>query len=421
MMTQLKSPFLKEAAWRGFIHQGTDLEGLDNLMASGSITAYIGFDATAASLHVGSLSQIMWLRLLQKHGHKPLVLMGDGTTQIGDPSGKDTSRQLLTPIEIEHNVSSIQRIFSNYLTFGDKPHDALLVRNSQWLLPLNYIEFLRNYGAYFTINRMLTFDSVRLRLDREQPLTFLEFNYMILQAYDFLELYRLYGCKLQLGGSDQWGNIVNGVDLIRRLEAVDAYGLTNPLITTSDGAKMGKTAKGAVWLSSELLSPYDFWQYWRNTQDSDVGRFLRLFTDMPQGEIQKLESLQGAEINEAKKVLADEVTRLCHGEDALQQARGTAEKLFEAASSEGLDNLPTVYIEAAELGQGILAVELFRRTGLVTSNSEARRLIRGQGARINDTLIHDETLLIKESHLTPQGHIKLSAGKKKHALIKMRV
>lgn len=418
-MTQFKSNFLQEASWRGFIHQGTDLESLDTLMATQSITAYIGFDATAASLHVGSLLPIMWLRLLQKHGHKPLVLMGDGTTQIGDPSGKDTSRQLLTPVEIEANVTSIQKIFSNYLTFGDKPHDALLLRNSQWLLPLNYIEFLRNYGAHFTINRMLTFDSVRLRLEREQPLTFLEFNYMILQSYDFLELYRFYGCKLQLGGSDQWGNIVNGVDLIRRLEGVDAYGLTNPLITTADGAKMGKTAKGAVWLSGDLLSPYDFWQYWRNTQDADVGRFLRLFTDMSQDDIQKLESLQGAEINEAKKILADEVTRLCHGEEAVQQARNTAEKLFETGSSEGLDTLPTEYLEAAELNQGILVVELLRRTGLASSNSDARRLIRGQGARVNDTIITDEALLITESHLTPQGHIKLSAGKKKHALVKI--
>lgn len=419
-MTHFKSSFLQEAFWRGFIHQGTDLESLDTLMTNQSVTAYIGFDATAASLHVGSLSQIMWLRLLQKHGHKPLVLMGDGTTQVGDPSGKDASRQLLTPIEIEAHVTSIQRIFNNYLTFGDHPNDALLLRNSQWLLPLNYIEFLRNYGIYFTINRMMTFDSVRLRLDREQPLSFLEFNYMILQAYDFLELYRLYGCTLQLGGSDQWGNIVNGVDLIRRVEGADAYGLTNPLITTSDGAKMGKTAKGAVWLSGELLSPYDFWQYWRNTQDSDVGRFLRLFTDLPQDEIQRLESLQGAEINEAKKVLADEVTRLCHGSDAVEQARGTAEKLFEAGSSEGLDTLPTEHLEPTELEQGILAVELLRRTGLASSNSDARRLIRGQGARVNDTLITDENLLITPSHLTPQGHIKLSAGKKKHALVKIK-
>jgi tyrosyl-tRNA synthetase len=419
-MVQYKSSFLQEASWRGFIHQGTDLDGLDALMAKQSITAYIGFDATAASLHVGSLLPIMWLRLLQKHGHRPLVLMGDGTTQIGDPSGKDTSRQMLTPVEIEANVTSIQRIFTNYVTFGDKGSDALLLRNSQWLLPLNYIEFLRNYGPHFTINRMLTFDSVRLRLDREQPLTFLEFNYMILQAYDFLELYRFYKCVLELGGSDQWGNIVNGVDLVRRLEGADVYGLTNPLLTTADGAKMGKTAKGAVWLSADMLSPYDFWQYWRNTQDADVGRFLKLFTDLSQDEIRRLEALQGAEINEAKKVLADEVTRLCHGDEAVQQARTTAEKLFEAGSAEGLDTLPTEYLTAAELSQGVLAIELFRRTGLATSNGEARRLIRGQGARINDNLISDENLQLTSADLTDQGHIKLSAGKKKHALVKVK-
>jgi tyrosyl-tRNA synthetase len=420
-MSRFKSSFLQEADWRGFIYQGTNLQALDALMAASSVVAYIGFDATAPSLHVGSLSQIMWLRLLQKHGHKPLVLMGDGTTLIGDPSGKDAARQLLTPEEIDRNVQQIQQIFDKYLIFGNGISEAQIVRNSHWLMSLNYVEFLREYGPYFTINRMLTFDSVRLRLEREQPLTFLEFNYMIFQAYDFLELHRRYRCQLQLGGSDQWGNILNGADLIRRVEESDAYGLTNTLITTADGAKMGKTAQGAVWLNADLLSPYEFWQYWRNTQDADVGRFLRFFTELSQETIRELEVLQGADINEAKKILADEVTRLCHGAEAVALARSTAENLFEGGSAEGLSTLPVIYVTTSDLVQGILAVDLLRRADLVTSNSDARRLIRGQGARINDVLIKDENHMVTAADLTSQDHIKLSAGKKKHALVKLKI
>lgn len=419
-MTKLKSSFLKEATERGFIHQGTNLSGLDEKMAAGSITAYIGFDATAPSLHAGNLIQIMQLRLLQKHGHKPLVLMGDGTTRIGDPSGRDKSRQLLTQGQIETNVQGIQKVFSRYLAFGSGGKDALLIRNSEWLLELNYIDFLRDYGRHFSINRMLSFDSVKLRLDREQPLSFLEFNYMIFQAYDFLKIYGKHGCLLQLGGSDQWGNIVNGIDLIRRIEGQEVFGLTAPLITTSSGQKMGKTAEGAVWLNQEMLSPFEFWQYWRNVQDSDVGRFLKLYTDLPLQEVDKLEKLQNSEINEAKKILADEVTRLCHGEKAVSQARATAQSLFETkGNTASLDTLPTLFFTKEILMRGVPLVDILKSAGLTSSNSEARRLIRGGGARLNDHPIEKEEYILTLQDMQTSGYAKLSAGKKRHALIKV--
>ncbi len=416
-----KSPYLQEVHERGFIHQGTNLEELDAQMFKGPITAYIGFDATATSLHVGNLIQIMQLRLLQKHGHKPLVLMGDGTTRIGDPSGKDASRQLLTPEKIDQNVAGIQKIFSKYLTFGEGKSEAKMLKNSEWLLSLNYLEFLRDYGRHFSINRMLSFESVKLRLEREQTLSFLEFNYMILQAYDFLELNRHFGCVLQLGGSDQWGNIVNGVELTRRVDAKEVFGLTAPLITTADGKKMGKSVEGAIWLNEGELSTFEFWQFWRNTQDADVGRFLRLYTDIALDEIVRLEKLEGADINEAKVILADAATQLCHGDRAVIQAKETAKTLFApGGASQSLDNLPFIKISQNDLNAGILAIELFNQTGLVKSNGEARRLIRGGGAKINDRIISDENMKMFESDLQENVYIKLSAGKKRHALVKLR-
>lgn len=420
-MTSFKSSFLQELQWRGFIHQGTNLDGLDAKMAAGPIIAYIGFDATATSLHVGSLTQIMMLRLLQKHGHKPLVVMGDGTTRIGDPSGKDTARQLLSDADINRNLESMQRAFAKYLTFdGDAFSDATIVRNSRWLLSLNYIDFLRDVGRHFSVNRMLTFDSVKLRLEREQPLSFLEFNYMILQAYDFLVLNQEHNCLLQFGGSDQWGNIVNGVDLIRRIQNVEAFGLTCALITTSSGAKMGKTAKGAVWLNEDMLSPFDFWQFWRNTEDQDVGRFLRLFTDLPLAEIEKLEALQGAEINEAKKALADHATTLCHGPEAVQTVREAVTRLFEEKKILGEEDIETVLVSPQELSQGISLIDALCRAKLAQSNGEARRLIRGRGIRVNDQAVEDETLTLTSGALQDGTFIQLSAGKKRHALMKLK-
>ena len=418
-MVSYKSDFLQQAEERGFIFQGTDLQALDGILAKGPVTAYVGFDATADCLHVGSLVPIMFLRLFQKTGHKPLVLMGGGTTRVGDPSGKDMSRQLLSEEQIEKNVQSIVQIFNTYLTFGKGSIDAELINNKYWLENLNYIEFLCDYGRHFTINRMLTFESVKLRLDREQPLTFLEFNYMILQAFDFVKLAEDYNCLLQLGGSDQWGNIVNGVDLTRRVLNKEVFGLTAPLIMTSAGEKMGKTAAGAVWLRADRLSPYDFWQYWRNTADADVGRFLRLFTDLPISEILKLESLQGEEINEAKKILADEVTMILHGKEVAQEVRLTAEKLFEEKSGGDLSSLPSISVSKSALKGRLLVIDLLVESGLVASKGEARRLIRGGGARINDQIIQDEHYQVTLEEMSQDQEIKLSAGKKKHALIRV--
>lgn len=420
-MKPFSSEFLKESYARGFIHQGTDLEGLDDLLNSQTVVAYLGFDATAKSLHVGNLVQIMRLRLLQRSGHKPIVLMGGGTTRIGDPSGKDEMRKVLDEEKISENLESIKKIFEKYLTFGDGPTDAIMVNNADWLNSLNYLDFLRDYGRHFSINRMLTFDSVRQRLEREQSLSFLEFNYMILQAFDFLELHRRYGIKMQMGGADQWGNIISGVDLIRRITHQEAFGLTSPLITTASGAKMGKTAQGAIWLEESLLSPYNFWQYWRNTTDRDVGQFLRLFTDLPLSEIERLEHLKDAEINEAKKILADEATRLCHGEMAVLEARKTAENLFERPDENILQSaLTTIFIEKEQLFQGLPIFEAFRLAGLAESNGEARRLIRGGGARLDDQNITNEALLVTTSDFKEKEYLKLSAGKKRHALLKLQ-
>ena len=415
-MTTLTSDFLRTLQERGFIHQCTDLAGLDERAAKGPIIAYIGFDCTADSLHVGSLLPIMMLRWLQKTGHKPIVLMGGGTTKIGDPSGKDEARQLLTDEAINANMAGIKRIFGRYLAFGDGPTDAVMANNADWLDELKYIPLLRDIGRHFTINRMLTFESVKLRLDREQPLTFLEFNYMILQAYDFVELFRREKCVLQMGGSDQWGNIINGVELGRRTDGAELFGLTTPLLTTSSGAKMGKTAAGAVWLTADKLSPYDFWQYWRNTEDADVGRFLRLYTELPMDEVARLEALQGADINEAKKVLAHEVTKLAHGEDAALEAAETARRTFEqGAAAEGL---PTIDVPRADLEAGIAVVDLLVSTGLAASKGEARRLIKGAGAKMNDDAIADEAAKATSADLNADSVIKLSAGKKRHALVK---
>ncbi|MBK1839827.1 tyrosine--tRNA ligase [Azospirillum sp. YIM B02556] len=411
------SEFLRTLQDRGFIHQCTDFATLDERATKGPIVAYIGFDCTADSLHVGSLLPIMMLRWLQKTGHKPIVLMGGGTTKIGDPSGKDEARQLLTDEVIAGNMAGIKRIFGRYLTFGDGPTDAVMANNADWLDELKYIPLLRDIGRHFTINRMMSFESVKLRLDREQPLTFLEFNYMILQAYDFVELKRRHGCSLQMGGSDQWGNIVNGVELGRRTDGAELFGLTTPLLTTSSGAKMGKTAAGAVWLTADKLGSYDFWQYWRNTEDADVGRFLRLYTELPLDEVARLESLQGAEINEAKKILANEVTKLAHGEDAALEAAETARRAFEeGAAAEGL---PSIEVARAELEAGIPVVDLLVSAGLAASKGEARRLIKGGGAKLNDGSIADETVKATVADLNVDGVVKLSAGKKRHALVKV--
>ena len=409
--------FLEEATARGFVFQCTDPGALAASMHAAPITAYIGFDCTADSLHVGSLVQIMILRLLQKHGHKPLVLLGGGTTRIGDPSGKDESRQLLTDETIAANMAGIRRCFTPFLRFGEGPSDAMLANNADWLDALGYISLLRDVGIHFTINRMLSFDSVKLRLDREQPLTFLEFNYMILQSYDFRELSRRHGVTLQIGGSDQWGNIVAGMELTRRTDAKSVHGLTTPLITTASGGKMGKTAQGAVWLTADRLSPYDYWQFWRNTEDADVGRFLRLFTDLPLSEIARLESLGGAEINEAKKILATEATALAHGTDQARQAAETARRAFE--EGEAAVTLPTITVPAEDLRTGIPAFRLFALAGLAASNAEARRLIRGGGAKVNDEVVSEEGQLLA-ADLLREGAIKLSAGRKQHRLVKIQ-
>ena len=415
-MAHYKSDFIARLTERQFMHQCTDLDALDEKCAAGPDTAYIGFDCTAPSLHVGSLVSIMLLRLLQQTGHKPIVLMGGGTTRVGDPSGKDESRKLLDDAAIAANMAGIKSVFQKYLRFGDGPTDAIMVNNADWLDSLNYVEFLRDIGPHFTINRMLSFDSVKLRLEREQPLTFLEFNYMILQAYDFVELAKRNGCTLQMGGSDQWGNIVNGVELGRRVADKHLFGLTTPLLTTASGAKMGKTADGAVWLNEDALSHYDYWQYWRNTEDADVGKFLRLFTELPMHEITRLEALEGAEINDAKKILADEATTLCRGADAAAEARKTAETTFEQGGMG--ETLPSVDVPRADIEAGIGILTLFTQAGLASSNGDARRLIQGGGARINDKAISDINASASLGDLNAEGVIKLSAGKKRHALIK---
>ncbi|MGA0392974.1 MAG: tyrosine--tRNA ligase [Rhodospirillales bacterium] len=415
-MTQYRSDFIRTVTERGYLHQCTDLDALDAQAAEQTVTAYIGFDCTAPSLHAGSLVSIMLLRALQKSGHKPIVLMGGGTSKVGDPSGKDESRQLLGDDDIAKNMAGIKNVFSKYLTFGDGPTDAVMVNNADWLDGLEYIPFLREYGRHFSVNRMLTFESVKLRLEREHPLSFLEFNYMIFQAYDFLELSRRHNCTLQMGGSDQWGNIINGVELGRRIDNNTLYGLTTPLLTTSSGAKMGKTAEGAVWLNADMLSPYDYWQYWRNTEDADVGRFLRLFTEMPLEEIEELEKLEGAELNEAKKTLATAVTTLCHGEKAAVEAAETARKTFEEGGSG--DDLPSIDVPKRDLENGVPAFELLCRAGLAKSKSEARRLIRSGGGRVNDVAIKDETQTVGIGDVSDEGFVKLSAGKKRHALVR---
>ncbi|MEC7475373.1 MAG: tyrosine--tRNA ligase, partial [Pseudomonadota bacterium] len=386
-MTEFKSNFLNLMSSRGYIHQCSDEAGLDAAASDGIVTAYIGYDCTAKSLHVGNLISIMMLRKLQQAGGKPIVLMGGGTTKVGDPSGKDESRQLLTEEDIAANKKSIQKVFEKFLTFGDGPTDAIMLDNDVWLSELNYISFLRDYGRHFSVNRMLGFDSVKLRLDREQPLSFLEFNYMILQAYDSLELYRRHGCTLQMGGSDQWGNIINGIELGRRTDQAQLYALTTELLTTSSGAKMGKTAQGAVWLDAEMLSAWEYWQFWRNTEDSDVGKFLRLFTECPLEEISRLEQLEGAELNEAKKILATQATALVHGEEAAADCVKTATETFETGGTS--QNLPRVDVPGETLKTGIGILEAFVIAGLANSNSEARRLVQGGGAKLNDATVSD--------------------------------
>jgi tyrosyl-tRNA synthetase len=408
-----RSPFLAAARERGFIHQCTDLEALDERLSAERLVAYVGYDCTADSLHVGSLVSIMLLRLFQQCGHKPIVLMGGGTTRIGDPSGKDEARQLLDDTEIARNMAGIRSVFAKFLCFGDGPGDAVMVNNADWLDELRYIPLLRDIGRHFSVNRMLTQDSIRLRLERDQPLSFLEFNYPILQAYDFLELARRFGCEVQIGGSDQWGNIVAGVELARRTEGRALFGLTTPLVTTSAGAKMGKTAQGAVWLNAEKLSPYEYWQFWRNSDDADVGRFLRLFTELGLAEIAQLER---GDINEAKKALATEATALCHGQKAAESAAETARAVFEGGGSG--EELPQTAVPRDLLARGIPAFELFSRAGLAASNGEARRLIRGGGARINDTVVENETRPVSLADVDPQGMLKLSAGRKRHALVR---
>jgi tyrosyl-tRNA synthetase len=410
-----RSDFLRVLNERGYIHQGTDLEALDAAAMKGPIAAYIGFDATAPSLHVGSLVQIMLLRRLQQAGHKPIVLMGGATTKVGDPSGKDASRPLLTDEAIAANIAGIRQVFTRFLSFGDGPTDAVMVNNADWIEPLGYLDFLRQYGTHFTINRMMSFDSVRLRLEREQPLTFLEFNYMLVQAVDFLELFRRHRCVLQMGGSDQWGNIVNGVELIRRIEGKEAFGVTTPLITTASGAKMGKTAAGAVWLNEAQLSPYDYWQFWRNTDDGDVGRFLRLFTDLPLEEVRRLEGLEGGQVNEAKKVLADEATTMLHGAAAAKTARGAAEAAFEHGAVSA--DLPSFEVPLATLEEGVQLAALAADAGLAGSRGEARRLAQGGGLRVNDEAVTDATRLVTAADLR-DGVIKLAAGKKKIVLVR---
>ncbi|SFH85922.1 tyrosine--tRNA ligase [Bradyrhizobium sp. cf659] len=415
-MTAFKSDFLNTLKERGFVHQCSDFEGLDALAAKGEATAYVGYDCTARSLHIGNYLTMMMLHWLQESGNKPITLMGGGTTMVGDPSGKDETRAMRTVAEIEANKASIRGVFAKVLRYGDGTSDAVMLDNAEWLTKLNWIEMLRDVGRHFSVNRMLTMDSVRLRLEREHEMSFIEFNYMVCQAYDFVELAKRTGCKLQMGGSDQWGNIIMGVDLGRRMGTHQLFALTTPLLTTASGAKMGKTAQGAVWLNADQFSPYDFWQYWRNTEDADVGKFLKLFTTLPMSEIRKLEALGGSEINEAKKVLATEATALLHGRDAANEAAETARRTFEEGALS--ESLPTVEIPRGELDTGLGVLNAFVKAGLVTSNGEARRQIKGGGLRVNDEPVTDEKMALSAAHLTPEGVIKLSFGKKKHILIK---
>jgi tyrosyl-tRNA synthetase len=415
-MTAFKSDFLNVLQQRGFIHQCSDFDGLDALAAKGQAIAYVGYDCTAPSLHIGNYLTMMMLHWLQQTGNKPITLMGGGTTMVGDPSGKDESRALRSIEEIEANKSSIRGVFAKVLRYGSGASDALMLDNAEWLTKLNWIEMLRDIGRHFSVNRMLTMDSVRLRLEREQEMSFIEFNYMVCQAYDFVELSRRTGCRLQMGGSDQWGNIVNGVDLGRRMGTPQLFALTTPLLTTASGAKMGKTAQGAVWLNADAFSPYDFWQYWRNVEDGDVVKFLKLFTTLPLGEIERLAALQGAEINDAKKALADAATTLLHGADAARIAAETARQTFEEGAI--AENLPTVEISRAELEAGAGVLALFVKAGLVASNGEARRQIKGGGLRVNDAPVTDEKLMLRLADLTPEGVVKLSLGRKRHVLLK---
>ncbi|MEM7471036.1 MAG: tyrosine--tRNA ligase [Pseudomonadota bacterium] len=410
-----KSEFLRVMTERGFLADCTDYQGLDEALLAGVVPAYIGYDATAKSLHVGHLMNIMVLRWFQKTGGKPITLMGGGTTKVGDPSFRADERPLLDDAAIQSNIDGMQQVFAKLITYGDAPTDALMLNNAEWLDGLNYLEFLRDIGRHFSVNRMLSFESVKSRLDREQSLSFLEFNYMILQAYDFLELNRRYGCLLQMGGSDQWGNIVNGIDLTRRVLENEIYGLTTPLLTTSDGRKMGKSQGGAVWLNGDMLSPYEFWQFWRNTTDADTGKFLKLFTELPVAECDRLGSLEGSEINAAKVILANEVTSLLHGPEAASAAEATAREVFEKGGAG--DDLPTLELSADELGDGISVVQLFVRTGLAGSGKEAKRLIAEGGARVNDAELTDAGLFMTPDQLS--APLKLSAGKKRHALVRL--
>ena len=415
-MTSQKSDFLRILTERGFIHQGSDMSGIDGLAAAGKLIAYVGYDCTAPSLHVGSLISIMMMHWLQATGNKPIALMGGGTTRVGDPSGKDESRAIRSIEEIEVNKEGIKSVFAKVLQFGSGKTDAIMVDNAEWLAPLNYIEFLRDVGRHFSVNRMLTMDSARMRLDREQELSFIEFNYMLLQSYDYVELNRRYGCNLQMGGSDQWGNIVTGIDLGRRMGTPQLYALTCPLLTTASGAKMGKTASGAIWLNEDQLSAYDYWQFWRNTEDADVGRFLRLFTTLPMAEIAKLAALQGAEINDAKKVLATEATALVHSREKAEAAAATAQKTFEQGTL--ATDLPTIEVPRADIENELGALAAFVTAGLVKSNSDARRQVQGGALRINDELVSDEKAKLRLSDIGPDGVIKLSLGRKKHVLLR---
>ena len=415
-MSTTKSEFLNELKARGYVHQCTDVASLDKLARTERLTGYIGFDCTAPSLHVGNLLGIMMLRKLQQTGHRPIVLIGGGTTKVGDPSGKDEARKLLSDTEIAANVAGIQSAFVKFVSFGEGESDALMINNADWLDELNYIDFLRDYGRHFSVNRMLSYDSVKLRLEREQPLSFIEFNYMVLQAYDFVELYRRLGCRLQMGGSDQWGNIVNGIDLGRRTDGIELLGLTTALLTTASGAKMGKTASGAVWLNADMLSAYDYWQYWRNTEDADVARFLKLFTELPLPEIDRLAKLKGVELNEAKRILATEATALLHGREAADRAEGTARATFEQGTI--AESLLTFELPRAELAKGLGVLNANVLVGFVPSTSEARRQIKGGGLKVNDVVVADEKRLLTLADLTTEGVIKLSLGKKRHVLIR---
>lgn len=410
-----KSEFLTVMVERGFLQDCTDLEGLDERLLKGPLRAYIGFDATATSLHIGSLIQIMMLRWLQKTGNAPVVLMGGGTSKVGDPSGKDESRQLISTETINTNIAGIRKVFDKYIDFGDGRTDAIMVNNADWLDNLNYVAFLRDYGKHFTINRMISMESVKIRLDREQPLTFLEFNYMLLQAYDFMELSRIYDVGLQMGGSDQWGNIVNGIDLTRRISKNQVFGITTPLITKADGSKMGKSAAGAIWLNEDKLSSYEFWQFWRNTLDADVGKFLALFTELPMDECNRLSALEGAEINQAKITLANAVTALCHGDDAAKAAEATAREVFEKGGVG--DDLPTLELSVADIGDGISFTQLLVRSGLVSSGKEAKRVIAGGGARLNDVMVNDAGMMLTANDIAATP--KISSSKKRHALVKL--